>query len=136
MIMKSTVTLHENGRVRGELELSTGRVLDPRTGATLEQLTPMGDMDAALADYAARYYHANIARQVGHSVRMADSGRLVTMDLAQGDVHTDAPLPNYAAGYKLSDGLADIACPVVLVDKASNKFNTWDKENAFKRVLP
>jgi hypothetical protein len=134
--MKSTVTLRENGRVRGELEIATGRVFDPRTGATLEQLTPMGDKDVALADYAARYYHANIARQVGRPVHMADSGRLVTMDLAQGDVHTDAALPNYAAGYSLAGGLADIACPVVLVDKASNKFNTWDKENAFKRVLP
>lgn len=138
--MKKTVTLREpNGRVRGELEIATGRVFDPRTGATLEQLTPLGDHDEALSDFAARYYHMNIARQVGHPVRMTDrdgDGVLIAMDLAQSDVHQDSPLPNYAAGYKLAMGLADIAAPPIVVPKASDKYNTWDKENAFTRVLP
>ena len=138
MASNTTVTLREDNGTVGELEVSTGRVFDPRTGATLRQMSPMGDLDAALSDYAARFYYANIARQFGQqSVNMNDgSGRLVMMDLAQSDVHTDFALPNYAAGYRLADGVADVACPTVLVEKTSNKFNTWDKENAFKRVIP
>jgi hypothetical protein len=137
---KGTILLREpNGTVRGMLEMSSGRVRDPVSGAILEQLTPMGDHDEALSDYAGRVAHANIARQVGRPVMMTDRDGdevLVAMDLAQGDVHTDAPLPNYAAGYKLADGVADIVMPAVVVDKASNKFNTWDDVNAFRRVLP
>lgn len=62
----------------------------------------------------------------------ADDGRLVTMDLGQSDVHIDAALANYAAGYKLAPGIADEVCPVIPVDKASNKFFTWDKDDVFQ----
>ncbi len=62
----------------------------------------------------------------------ADDGRLVTMDLGQSDVHIDAALANYAAGYKLAPGIADEVCPVIPVDKASNKFWTWDKDDVFQ----
>lgn len=130
---------NENGSVRGLLEMSTGRVFDPRTGAQTEQLEVRGDFDALLSDYAARVCHSGIARQLGRPVTMRDrdgDGVLVSMDLAQSDVHTDAALPNYAAGYKLAAGVADLAAPPIVVDKASNKFNTWDSVNAFRRVLP
>lgn len=62
----------------------------------------------------------------------AQDGRLVTMDLGQSDVHIDAALANYAAGYKLAPGIADEVCPVIPVDKASNKFFTWDKDDVFQ----
>lgn len=132
------VSLRDSNGQKRLLELSTGRLTD-EGGSLISQLSPMGDHDEILSDYAAHYVHANMARQYGHPVTMTDrdgDGVLVNMDLSQADVHSDSPLPNYAAGYKLADGVADIACPPVIVDKASNKFNTWDKENAFKRVLP
>jgi hypothetical protein len=136
--MRTVLLKNASGGVRGNLELSTGRIYND-AGNLVEQLTPMGNHDEALADYASAYYHSNIARQVGRPVTMTDregDERLVTMDLSTSDVHTDAALPNYAAGYKLAAGVADLACPAFVNDKQSNKFNTWDSDNAFRRVLP
>ncbi len=68
-----------------------------------------------------------------NTVTMRDeTGRLVTMDLGPSDVHIDAALSNYAAGYKLANGIADEACPVIPVTKASDKFFTWNKDDAFQ----
>lgn len=61
-----------------------------------------------------------------------NDGRLVKMDLGQADVHIDAALANYAAGYRQVQGIADLVCPVVMVPKASNKFFTWDKDDVFQ----
>lgn len=137
--MSRTVLLkNADGTPRGRLEIATGRILSD-SGKVLEQLTPQGEHDEALADYAATYYHSRIARQVGGPVRMnagRSDERLVTMDLAQSDVHIDSALPNYAAGYRLADGMADVALPPLVVPKASNKYFTWDTVNAFRRVIP
>lgn len=68
-----------------------------------------------------------------NTVTMRDeAGRLVTMDLGPSEVHIEAALSNYAAGYKLADGVADEVCPVIPVAKASDKFFTWDKDDAFQ----
>jgi hypothetical protein len=139
--MSRKVTLkNPDGTIRGQMELSTGKVFGPG-GEVIEQLVPSGndELNARLADHAATYYHSRLARSVGHPVTMnggREDERLVTMDLAQGDVHIDAALPNYAAGYKLAAGIADIAMPAVVVPKASNKYFTWDTVNAFRRVIP
>ncbi len=63
-----------------------------------------------------------------------ESGRLVTMDLGVGDVHIDSALANYAAGYRQVDGVADLVSPVIPVNKFSNKFFTWDKDDVFQDV--
>lgn len=63
-----------------------------------------------------------------------ESGNVFTLDLAPTDVHVDAALPNYAAGYKLADGIADEVCPIVMVDKQSNKYRTWSKDDAFEEA--
>lgn len=132
---KQTFVATEGGR----LDVATGEVFNEHGDvvAKLERSNP--EDERSLSDYVATLYHRNTARQAGNAVRMTDSEgdeRLINMDLAQGDVHTDAALPNYAAGYKLAQGVADIAAPFVRVSKASNKYNTWDSANAFKRVLP
>lgn len=62
------------------------------------------------------------------------SGRLVTMDLGQADVHVDAALANYAAGYKQWEGIADQVAPLVPSTKASNKYFTWGKDDVFQQV--
>lgn len=63
-----------------------------------------------------------------------DSGRLVTMDLGQSDVHVDAALANYAAGYGMADTglIADMVAPVLEVPAASDKYFTWDKDDVFQ----
>lgn len=60
------------------------------------------------------------------------SGRLVTMDLGQSDVHADSALANVCFGFKLADGIADEIAPVIPVAKASDKYFTWDKDDAFQ----
>lgn len=62
------------------------------------------------------------------------SGRLVTMDLGASDVHLDSALANVAFGYKLAEGIADIACPVVPTPKQSDKYWIWDKDDALQPV--
>lgn len=112
---------HKNSRVVGEMQRKGGRE------------------EILLSDYAARYNAAMTSASVGKPVIMTDSEgkeHVIKMDLSQGDVHQDATLPNYAAGYQLAGGAADIAAPALTVSKASNKYNTWDAANAFKRVLP
>jgi hypothetical protein len=126
----------ERHRETGRLELSTGRVTDNqgRVVAQYEQ-----EHDVALSEYAAYHFHRSLARTVGHPVRMrsADGGSvLVQMDLGVTDVHQDSPLANYAAGYRLEEGVADLACPVVTTPKPSDKYYTWNSSNAFQRVMP
>ena len=65
-----------------------------------------------------------------------DTGRLVAMDLAITDVHTAAALPNYAAGYHIAAGVADVAAPVILVAKQQDVYNTWNTDTDFKRKIP
>jgi len=122
----------------GTLDLATGHVYDA-AGNTVARMIPSGEDPAVLSDIAASLCYSNMAAQLGRPVRMRDSAgdeRLVQMDLGTADVHIAAALPNYAAGYKLADGVADLACPPVLVPKDTNKYYTWDKENAFSRVAP
>lgn len=63
-------------------------------------------------------------------------GRLVNVaeqrDLAMSDVHVNAALANYAAGYKLGDGVADFVAPPLMVQKASDYYYTWDKDDALQ----
>lgn len=61
-------------------------------------------------------------------------GQLVQMDLGQADVHVDRTLASYCAGYKLQEGVADIASPPVMVPNASDKYWTWDKDDTFQLV--
>lgn len=62
------------------------------------------------------------------------SGKLVTMDLGQADVHIDSALANYAAGYKQWDGIADQVSPILPTPHASDKYYTWDKDDVFQTV--
>jgi hypothetical protein len=70
-----------------------------------------------------------------NTLTMTDpNGRLVKMDVNVNDVHTDRAIANYAAGFRLANGVADFAAPVVPVDGQSNKYWTWDKLDAFQQV--
>lgn len=139
----------EAGRPYGQLEIATGRLLTMTgafTGTVLAQHGPRGqdaypeDGDCLMSDFAARFDASCRARELGKpSITMRDGkgpGVQVNMDLGVGDVHIPAAMPNYAAGYKLADGCADIAMPVIPSVKQSDKYFTWDSANAFKRVIP
>lgn len=62
------------------------------------------------------------------------NGRLVTLDLGQGDVHFDAPLAAFATGYALNKELliADRVMPVVVTEKASDYYYEHDVDDLFE----
>ena len=65
-----------------------------------------------------------------------ENGRLVKLDLGPADVHVDVPLATYAVGYMRDQKnfIADIVAPVVPVDKASDKYFVWDKDDTFTQA--
>jgi hypothetical protein len=92
-----------------------------------------------LANEASDYYHRKLVRLTGKPTKYSlrdDCGRLVMMDLNVGDVHTPATLPNYAAGYRIAEGVADMASPVVQVPKQSDVYYTWNVSTDFNRKTP
>lgn len=99
-----------------------------------------------LANAAASHYYAQAAALTGRPTKVAQldeigrlahdkDGRLIAMDLGVSDVHTNAAMTNYAAGYHIAEGIADAVSPVVLVPKQSNVFNTWNVSTDFNRKL-
>jgi len=74
-------------------------------------------------------------------IRLAESipgigkaGERVTLALTPADVHDPTEIPTYLAGYKPFQYRADEACKVVLVDNDSDKYRTFDSDDAFRRV--
>lgn len=145
----------EKGGTPRLLDWNSGRVFTlDGTFLPSESLTPAQDeMDIALSDFAYSHAgsimaHATGQRRMrlpefkagmmsdGKAVALRTGERVVTMDLGIADVHIDAALPNYAAGYRLMDPVADVAAPPIVVGKASDWFFTWDDVNAFRRVIP
>lgn len=129
------------GNLTGRLlELSTGKIFDPGgrdTGDRMDRDARSEKYDRILARMCSKEYYRDVLAKSGKrecSVKERD-GRLVKMDLAPTDVHVDHLLPNFNAGFHLADGAADVASPVIVTDKNSNKYNVWDQRNAFKRVL-
>ena len=62
------------------------------------------------------------------------AGQRVTLALQPQDVHDPTELPSYLAGYSPFEFRADEASPPILVDNDSDKFRTFDDDDAFKRV--
>lgn len=102
---------------------------------------------SALANSAAEAMYGPMVQLCGKAPRVAvldaagrlardAQGRLVTMDLAIGDVHVPAAMPNYAGGYQIAEGIADVLSPVLLVPKQSGYYYTSNSDNDFKRKLP
>lgn len=62
----------------------------------------------------------------------ASNDGVQTRDLGAVDVHIPSALSSYAAGYKIEGGVAEIVAPVVMTNKASDYFFTFDKDDAFE----
>ena len=89
---------------------------------------------AQLTDGAALYSAEKRVEATGRREKF--DGRLVQMDLAPSDVHTNSAVPYYAAGYRIADGLADVASPVILTPKQADVYYTWNQNSDFQRSLP
>ena len=70
----------------------------------------------------------------GNFLMTSPDGRLVALDLGQGDVHFDAPLAAFATGYALDQKLliADRVMPVVPTEKASDYYYEHDVDELFE----
>lgn len=86
---------------------------------------------------AIRHAYQQTADLLGRKVscKSDEPGRLVMMDLAPTDVHTAAAITNYAGGYHIADGVADMAAPVILSAKQQNVYYTWNVASDFNRKL-
>jgi hypothetical protein len=62
------------------------------------------------------------------------AGQIVTLALTPQDVHDPTELPTYLAGYREYEFRADEASPVILVDNEQDKFRTFNKDDAFRRM--
>ena len=136
-----------DGKIVARLEYQTGRVytLDGKYEYTLEQHGPSGrdpypeNGDALMSQFAAGLDVKKRGRAIGKELQLKDAGRRgevkVLMDLSPGNVHIPSALPNVAFGYRLQEGVADIALPVIPVAKNQDYYFTWDLANAFEPVV-
>jgi hypothetical protein len=67
---------------------------------------------------------------------ISKGGEIVKLDLGVADVHVDRPLAAYATGFALEQRnlIADAVMPVVPVDKPSDQFYKWEKDDLFQEV--
>jgi hypothetical protein len=96
---------------------------------------------ATIADLtmaATAHYYQKVADLTGQPVKckVKDSnGEVITLDLSPSDVHQPATNPNYAAGYRIGDGIADIMSPVIPVPHQSDYYGTWNVQSDFGRKM-
>lgn len=100
-----------------DLDLNLVPLVDPRQGGAHH----------ILLDHRNQCFYYRDASQ---------GGKLVTMDLGPADVHYDTPLATYATGFAdgQTDYVADRVMPIVLVEKPSDLYYKWDKDDAFQEV--
>jgi len=65
-----------------------------------------------------------------------DPSAMLQRDFSLSDVHVAAALTNFAVDYGSQQGqaIADLVAPPILVDKASDYYHTFDKNNRYRRV--
>lgn len=95
------------------------------------------------SDFCADYAVQNMAAGASggnldaeRALLTAGRERIVKMDLGTGDVHQAAALPNYAAGYRNAPPIADLLSAPLIVNKPSDKYYTFAKEDAFQGATP
>lgn len=115
-----------------KFELSSGKLMKP-DGTLLRRLESRdedrGETLEALSSYAKRHGESQYSR----NLRMGGSDdRIIRLDLQPGDVHIPSAMPDFAGGYKLADGVADVVLPVIPVTKPIDKYNVWDAKDAFQ----
>lgn len=75
-----------------------------------------------------------IQLKLAEDSHLGKAGQVVNLALTPQDVHDPTELPTYLAGYKPFEFRADEASPPILVDNEQDKFRTFSKDDAFRRV--
>lgn len=116
----------ERGQSVGSYDKTTGNFIT----SDGRELSPSGDdeMHLALSEYAA--YNAGQRRDI----ERAECGRRLMANQTIDSVRQETHMGNFAQGYHLMEGIADVICPVVTVDAPSKKYWEWNSDDAFQRV--
>ena len=114
----------ERGRSIGQVDPSSGYLLTD-DGRELRP-EPIDEMQMMLADRASH----NADRRLMADYAAADR-RLMAQNT--GDVRVETPVQNFMQGYALTDGIADVVCPVIEVDQPSKQYWEWNSADAFQR---
>jgi hypothetical protein len=135
-----------NGTPIGRLEFDTGKLYG-MDGKFIQQLVSHGssreddfpeDGESQLALYAAgrdaEIRGKILGKKVTMKERVVDGQRMVLMDLSVTDVHQPSTMSNFAGGFRLAEGVADLVSPVIPVVKQSDYYAIWNSANAFQRV--
>lgn len=147
----------ENSGRELKLDLTNGYVYD-EGGNQVDKWSPVDkNYNALLADHAANEARNVMGYAVGSAIGLGSRGRqieeearerakaihatdwdgnTIAMDLGNSDVHQAAATPGYAAGYRNEPPMADVFAPPLLRTKPSDKYYTFDKNDAFQRAAP
>jgi len=128
------------------LDDQTGHLFDAHGNSIAKVEFRDDESTALLADFAHDYdleLSANSISQVNPrlaaqflSARTGGSDAPLLLDLGPSDVHIAATMPNYAAGYTNFTPMADMISPPLIVEKDTNAFWTFDRNDAFQRAAP
>lgn len=127
-----------------KLDIESGNVYDAQ-GNQVDRWAPTENkLSEAIAIYCSEFAAEGAAaamrpeqgRQFLASWRSGLGGKSVAMDLGPSDVHLPSALPNYAAGYRNEPPMADVVSAPLIVNKPSDKFFTFAKEDAFTGAAP
>lgn len=95
-------------------------------GRRVDMGNPDREFDSKLAMYAGVYMMG--------AKDAAPGERVIKMDLGPSDVHIDQALTNYATGFSRVPGslIADQVSPTIPVDKLSDYYYQWSKDDTFE----
>lgn len=66
----------------------------------------------------------------------SEEARAQALDIGVGDVHIPSAMPNFVTGYSNGTPVADIYSPPLVVQKQSDYYYQFQKEDAFQRAVP
>jgi hypothetical protein len=76
----------------------------------------------------------NVTLNLAEDSHLGKAGQRVTLALQPSDVHDPTELATYLAGYKNYQYRADSASKIILVDNPSDKYRTFNSNDAFRRT--
>lgn len=108
-----------------ELSAQTTGILDPDLRRAMTSQMLSARHVGLGAPYSSR------AQTLSASPQLLDAGMI-----GPSDVHIPSAIPNVAMGYQNFPYMADYLMPVVMVNKQTNRFFKFAKEDAFQRAAP
>lgn len=140
------ITIKESDGKEYKLDISDGTKYDAAGNMVGKWALTDQRHTKALAAYAEDFQF----RQAAYAMSLSDKDRAknmillhdkgqerpITMDVGVGDVHIPSAMPNFASGYSNEPPVADLAAPVILAQKHTDKYFQFPKEDAFQRATP